>query len=197
MSVSRCNSFVAVDVETANSDRGSICQIGVVSVEQGQIVDEWQTLVDPGTPFSDRNVSIHGLTAWDVESAPAFSGIYDCLMSKMKGEIVACHTMFDRSALRAACSIYRLDEADCLWLDTAQVVRKAWNQFSQKDYKLDKIATYLGIEFSHHDALEDARTSALVLLRAVEETGLSVWQWQQGQTPNRPVTKNQVSPGLD
>ena len=157
MSVSRCNSFVAVDVETANSDRGSICQIGIVAVEQGQIVDEWQTLVDPGTPFSDRNVSIHGLTAWDVESAPAFSGIYDCLMSKMKGEIVACHTMFDRSALRAACSIYRLDEANCLWLDTAQVVRKTWNQFSQKDYKLDKIATYLGIEFSHHDALEDAR----------------------------------------
>ena len=47
MGVSRRNSFVAVDVETANSDRGSICQIGVVSVEQGQIVDEWQTLVDP------------------------------------------------------------------------------------------------------------------------------------------------------
>ena len=160
-----------------------------MSVEQGQIVDEWKTLVDPGTPVSDRNVPIHGLTAWDVESARAFNGIYDCLMSKMIGEIVACYTMFDRSALRAACSIYRLDEADCLWLDTAQVVRKAWDQFSQKDYKLDKIATYLGIEFSHHDALEDARASALVLLRAVEETGLSVWQWQQGQTPNRPVTK--------
>ncbi len=183
-------------METANSDRGSICQIGVVSVEQGQIVDEWQTLVDPGTPFSDKNVSIHGLTAWDVEFAPAFSGIYDCLMSRMTGKIVACHTMFDRSALRAACSICRLDEADCLWLDTAQVVRNAWDQFCQKGYKLDKIATYLGIEFSHHDALEDARTSALVLLRAVEETGLSVWQWQQGQTPNRRVIKNQVSSGL-
>ena len=151
-------------METANSDRGSICQIGVVSVEQGQIVDEWQTLVGPGTPFCDRNVTIHGLTAWDVEFAPAFSGIYDCLMSRMTGKIVACHTMFDRSALRAACSICRLDEADCLWLDTAQVVRNAWDQFRQKGYKLDKIATYLGIEFSHHDALEDARTSALVLL---------------------------------
>jgi len=81
-------------------------------------------------------------------------------------------------------------------MDTAQVVRNAWDQFRQKGYKLDKIATYLGIEFSHHDALEDARTAALVLLRAVEETGLSVRQWQQGQIPNRRVTKNQVSSGL-
>jgi len=148
-------------------------------------------LVDPGTPFSDRNVTIHGFTSWDVESAPAFNAIYDW-MSKISGEIVACYTMFDRSALRAACSIYRLDEADCLWLDTAQVVRKAWDQFSQKGYKLDKIATYLGIEFSHHDTLEDARTAALVLLRAVEETGLSVRQWQQGAIPNRSVTKSRV-----
>ena len=84
MGVLRRDSFVTVDVETANSDRGSICQIGVVSVEQSQIVDEWQTLVDHGTPFSDRNVTIHGLTACDVDSPPAFNGIYDCLMSKMK-----------------------------------------------------------------------------------------------------------------
>ena len=79
-------------------------------------------LVDPGTPFSDRNVTIHGFTSWDVESAPAFNAIYDW-MSKISGEIVACYTMFDRSALRAVCSIYRLDEADRLWSDTAQVVR--------------------------------------------------------------------------
>ncbi len=44
MSVSRRNSFDTVDVETANSGRGSICQIGVVSVGQGQIVEECRCL---------------------------------------------------------------------------------------------------------------------------------------------------------
>ena len=102
------NSFVAIDVETANSDCGFICQIGVVSVEQGEIVDEWQTLVDPGTPFTDRNIGIHGITVWDVESAPTFSGIYDVVLAKLAGQVVACHTMFDRRELRATCSIYRL-----------------------------------------------------------------------------------------
>ena len=67
MRASDVNAFVAIDVETANSDWGSICQIGVASVDKGEIVDEWQTLVDPRTPFSDRNIGIHGITAWDVE----------------------------------------------------------------------------------------------------------------------------------
>jgi len=51
MSVSRRNSFVTVDVETANSGRGSICRIGVVSVEQGQIVDECRPLWVLGHPL--------------------------------------------------------------------------------------------------------------------------------------------------
>ena len=185
MRASDVNSFVAIDVETANSDWGSICQIGVASVDKGEIVDEWQMLVDPGTPFADRNIEIHGITAWHVESAPTFSGIYDEVLTKLAGQIVACHTMFDRRAVRAACDIYRLEDLDCLWLDTAQVVRHSWPQFRQRGYTLDNITSYLGIKFSHHDALEDARAAALVLLRAVEETGLTVRQWQDGQTPDQ------------
>ena len=184
MMTSDVNSFVAIDVETANSDCGSICQIGVVSVEQGAIVNEWQALVDPGTPFTDRNIGIHGITAWDVESAQTFSGIYDDVRAKLEDQVVACHTMFDRRALRAACGIYRLDVVDCLWLDTAHVVRHSWQQFRQRGYTLDNIANYLGIECLHHNALEDARAAAVVLLRAVEETGLTVRQWQDGQTPD-------------
>ena len=185
MTASNVNSFVAIDVETANSDWGSICQIGVVSVEQGEIVDEWQTLVDPGTPFMDRNIGIHGITAWDVELAPTFSGIYADVLAKLAGQVVACHTMFDRRALRAACGIYRVEEIDCLWLDTAHVARLTWKQFRQRGYTLDNVAKHLGIEFSHHDALEDARAAALVLLRAVEQTGLTVRQWQDGQLPDQ------------
>ena len=92
--------------------------------------------------------------------------------------------MFDRRALRVACGIYNLQEVDCLWLDTAQVVRCAWPQFRQRGYTLDNIANYLGIECLHHNALEDARVAAVVLLRAVEEAGLTVRQWQDGQTPD-------------
>ena len=92
--------------------------------------------------------------------------------------------MFDRRALRTACGIYNLQEVDCLWLDTAQVVGRAWAQFRQRGYTLDNIANYLGIECLHHNALEDARAAAVVLLQAVEDTGLIVRQWPDGQTPD-------------
>ena len=39
--------FNAIDVETANADRASICQIGIVHVRDGEIEDRWQTLVNP------------------------------------------------------------------------------------------------------------------------------------------------------
>jgi DNA polymerase-3 subunit epsilon len=55
--------FVALDVETANPDMSSICQIGIVHFEDGLVVDSWSTLVDPGDYFDGMNVSIH--TAFD------------------------------------------------------------------------------------------------------------------------------------
>ena len=51
--------FNAIDVETANADRASICQIGIVHVRDGVVVDRWQTLVNPEDWFDPWNVSIH------------------------------------------------------------------------------------------------------------------------------------------
>jgi len=39
--------FVAIDVETANSDMASICQIGIAKFENGILVEEWVSLVNP------------------------------------------------------------------------------------------------------------------------------------------------------
>ena len=54
--------FNAIDVETANADRASICQIGIVHVRDGAIHDRWQTLLNPEDWFDPWNVSIHGIT---------------------------------------------------------------------------------------------------------------------------------------
>ena len=53
--------FVAIDVETANADMGSICQIGLAKFVDGQLAEEWCTLVDPEDYFDDVNISIHGI----------------------------------------------------------------------------------------------------------------------------------------
>ena len=53
--------FIAIDVETANADMASICQVGLVKYEDGVLSDEWNTYVDPEDYFDGINVSIHGI----------------------------------------------------------------------------------------------------------------------------------------
>ena len=53
--------FVALDVETANTDVGSICQIGLAAYEDGTLIREWVSLIDPEEKFSYFNIQVHGL----------------------------------------------------------------------------------------------------------------------------------------
>ena len=55
--------FISVDVETANPDHASICQIGIVCFRQGQQAEQWESLVNPEDYFDEMNVFIHGIDA--------------------------------------------------------------------------------------------------------------------------------------
>jgi len=91
--------FVAIDVETANADMASICQIGLVKCENGILSDEWKTYVDPEDYFDGINVSIHGIDESVVKGAPKFPELADTLRSYLEGTVVICHTHFDRVAM--------------------------------------------------------------------------------------------------
>lgn len=54
-------SYVALDIETANDFRGSICSIGLVKFQDGTIIDTYYTLINPETSFDTFNISIHGI----------------------------------------------------------------------------------------------------------------------------------------
>jgi DNA polymerase-3 subunit epsilon len=169
--------FVVVDVETANEDSGSICQIGIASFRDGELADAWVSLVNPEDYFNAFNVSIHGIDNYQVKDSPKWDSVFPIVSSRLQERIVVSHTAFDRHALTRACNRYDLRLCNCTWLDSASVVRRAWPQFSKSGYGLPKVAQFLGIEYKAHDALEDARCTGLMLLRAVAETGLSPEQW--------------------
>lgn len=169
--------FVAVDLETANPRMSSICQIGVVTFENGQEVAAESRLVDPQDYFDPYCVGVHGITADQVRGAPHFRDLHGWLCGQTSGQIVACHTHFDRVALAQACGLHALDPLPCNWLDTAKVARRAWSEFAQSGYGLGNLAAHFGISFKHHDALDDARTAGLILLKAIEETGFDLAEW--------------------
>jgi DNA polymerase-3 subunit epsilon len=94
--------FLAVDVETANTNPSSICQIAVVRFERGAAVDIWDSFIDPGEPFAALNVALHGIDAIAVANAPDFPQIIEALSERLSGNVVATHMPFDRIAGRAS-----------------------------------------------------------------------------------------------
>lgn len=169
--------FIAVDLETANPRMSSICQIGIVAFEDGREIGADVRFVDPRDYFDPYNVAVHGITEADVRGAPHFTDLHGWLCQQTSGQIVVSHTHFDRVALGQACGLHRLEPLPCNWLDTAQVARRAWSDVARAGYGLANLARRFGIEFQHHDALHDARTAGLILLRAIEETGFDIGQW--------------------
>ena len=185
--------YIALDLETANPRMSSICQIGLVTFQDGREVAAEVRLVDPRDYFDPYNVRIHAITEEDVRGAPQFGDLHGWLCKQTTGQIVACHTHFDRVALAQACGHHRLEPLPCNWLDTAQVARRTWSDVAQKGYGLAKLARRFDIDFQHHDALQDARTAGLILLRAMEETGFDLTQWMErcrrGITSSAPVRR--------
>jgi DNA polymerase-3 subunit epsilon len=99
--------------------------------------------------------------------------------------ITVSHTAFDRISITRSCDQRRLNVA---WLDSARIARRAWpERYVQKGYGLAAIACDLGIEFGHHDAGEDARVAAEIVIRASKKMCLSIEDWlieagQHGRT---------------
>lgn len=169
--------FIALDVETANPDMSSICQIGIVHFEDGEPMETWSSLVDPQDYFDDMNVFIHGIEEKDVRGAPTFKHVSAEINRRVGGQVVAIHTTFDRSAIRQAASRHGTMPPECFWLNTASVARRAWPEVAQRGYGLAPLAVKLGIEFEHHDAAEDARAAGMILVRAMTEMGLDLVGW--------------------
>ncbi|PNG47546.1 MULTISPECIES: exonuclease domain-containing protein [unclassified Variovorax] len=169
--------FTVIDVETANADMGSICQIGIARFAHGELAEAWSSLVDPEEHFDPINVSIHGLTHEHVAGHPNFAAVAGELRRRLENTVCVCHTHFDRVALSRAHEKYTQPSFSISWLDSARVVRRTWPEFSRSGYGLANVCAKLGYSFAHHDALEDAKAAGFVLVAAMRESKLDLAGW--------------------
>jgi DNA polymerase-3 subunit epsilon len=170
--------FCAIDVETANHRVSSICQVGVVQVIDGRVETCFSSPVDPEAGFSPFNVRVHGIAPGSISGAPSFDEIYAKVFDLLEGKALVSHTFFDRSAMNEAARRYGLPILPVTWLDSVAIARRAWpGRRGNRGYSLATLAADLGISFRHHDALEDARTAAGVVLYACLETGMDIEDW--------------------
>lgn len=159
--------FIALDVETSCGDSASICQIGLGCVGPDNSILTWSAYVDPLMPFSAFNVDLHGISARTVEGAPTFAQIWPGLQRLLARHPLVQHSRFDEHAINAACKTHDLLKPRLSWCNSVTIARTAWPELKGNGgHGLANLKQFLDLEFQHHDAGEDARAAALVVLWA-------------------------------
>ena len=162
----RIRDFAAIDFETANGQRTSVCSVGVVVVRGGRPSESIYRLIRPyPNYYSAFTTAIHGLTRSDTENAPSFPDVWGEIAPRIEGlPLVAHNSPFDEGCLRAVHAHYGLPYPDYRFLCTLSASRRRIKGLP--NYQLHTVSAACGYLLArHHHALADAEACAEIALR--------------------------------
>lgn len=165
--------FIAIDFETANAHRSSVCALGTVVFRKGKIKEEKYWLIRPSEFYFDpMNVSIHGIIEEDVEDKPEFGECWEEIKPYFEGQVIIAHNAsFDISVLRKVLDVYGISYPELTYFCTRVIAKKIWPKLL--NYRLDTVSDYLSIDFRHHSADEDARACGVIAIEALRACKVS------------------------
>ena len=155
--------FAAIDFETANNERTSVCSVGVVIVRDGELVDSFYSLIQPEPNYYNYwCTQVHGITRHDTESAPVFPEVWKQIEPLIDGlPLVAHNKAFDESCLKAVFRCYQMDYPDYEFYDTLSASRKVFYYLC--NHQLHTVTAECGYQLNnHHHALADAEACAWI-----------------------------------
>ena len=158
--------FAAIDFETANYERTSVCSVGVVVVRDGMIVDSFYSLIQPEPNYYKYwCTQVHGLCREDTENAPVFPDVWAKIEPLIEGlPLVAHNRPFDESCLKAVFRCYQMDYPDYEFYDTLAASRRLLPDL--ENHQLDTVAAACGFPMEHHHhALADAEACAHIAIK--------------------------------
>lgn len=159
------DNFAAIDFETANERRSSVCSVGVVIVRNGEIVDRFYSLIQPfPNYYTHWTTEVHGLTREDTDGQPMFPEVWSQIEERTAGlPLVAHNRPFDESCLKAAYAAYDMEYPDYEFYCTLAASRRTLDLPS---HQLHLVAAACGYDLTnHHHALADAEACAAIALK--------------------------------
>lgn len=153
--------FAAIDFETANSNRSSICSLGIVIVENGKITDKIYRLVRPQPNFyCSWATNIHGLSYHDTLEEPEFPEVWEEISVRLGSlPLIAHNSSFDAGCLKAVHDLYGMQYPGYEFYCTYRTARKVFPEL--KNHQLHTVAAHIGYDLeNHHHALADAEACA-------------------------------------
>jgi DNA polymerase-3 subunit epsilon len=159
--------FIALDFETANPNRGSICSIGLAVVKNGIIRKSKHIYVRPNPDwYHGYHTSIHGITHEHTRNQPTFRAVWKELRPYFENQVIVAHNAaFDMSVLRKALDESNLRYPTLEYHCTYRIVKET---LPLESHRLNVVAKHLRIPLKHHDAESDARASAEVAIRMMK-----------------------------
>lgn len=155
--------FTAIDVELANRQYCSVCELGLARYRDGVLVETWRALINPEEKFESLYHSrLHGIGVNHVRGAPTFPEIYPVLKRFIDREVCIYHAEggFDKSCITEACTKYSLDDltASSAWASTLRIARRHWP--NEDSYTLEQLCKKIKYPYHANNALEDAMAAA-------------------------------------
>ncbi|MGY1619842.1 DEDD exonuclease domain-containing protein [Geodermatophilus sp. SYSU D00691] len=167
--------FVVVDLETTGGSPkdSAITEIGAVKVRGGEVLGEFQTLVDPGTAIPPYISVLTGITSAMVATAPRIGAVLPAFLEFARGAVLVAHNApFDIGFLKAACAENGFAWPPAASVDTAVLARRLLTSDEVPNCKLATLAPYFATTTQPcHRALADARATVDVLHGLFERLG--------------------------
>ncbi len=157
--------FAAIDFETANGRRSSVCAMGVVIVRGGEVVDKFYSLIQPAPNFyTCWTTNVHGLTRRDTDGQPLFPEVWKRIEEKIEGlPLVAHNRPFDEGCLKAVFEEYAMEYPGYKFYCTLAASRRT---LRLPCHQLHVVAAACGYDLAnHHHALADAEACAAIALK--------------------------------
>ena len=193
--------FVVIDLETTGGSPGlnAITEIGAMKVKGGQVIGEFQTLINPGVPLPPFITVLTGITEAMLLPAPSIDQVFPQLLEFLGSEqetvLVAHNAQFDLSFLKAAANKLGYAWPKFQVLDTVKIARHTLNREEVRNFKLATLAEFFKAETSPtHRALDDVRATVSVLHGLIERLGsFNIFTLEELKEFSNRVTKAQLA----
>lgn len=158
------NRYIAFDVETPNFANDRISSIGITVIENGIVVDDFYSLVNPEVRFDPFNIQLTGITPKMVADQPTFPQLWEKIAEVMGSGLLIAHSApFDMGVLSQCLSAYQIEWQPFTYYACTCVMGRACYP-DLENHKLNTLCDHLGITLDHHNAGSDSRACALLLL---------------------------------
>lgn len=169
--------FVAIDFETANPKRASVCQIGIAMIRGGEVTKKATSYVMPPPGhehFADRNIAIHGITRRTLNNAtecPPWPDVLERIIKFSKGlPLVGHNVSVERSIIVQASEACGITAPDFEYLCSQKLAKHHLPE--APSYRLNNLVEALNLAtFTHHDAGEDAVACANLVIHLARSSG--------------------------